>query len=131
MTHAALHTVALLALLAMREPALAQDASACADQPTSPAVAACLTRQLAVQDAALAQAVQRLLDSWRSRDAGEAVVKVAPALAAGQAAWEAYRAQECAARALTYGAGTGAGAAELRCRLALTAQRREALARDW
>lgn len=131
MSRAAVLAAVLPALLATGQPALAQDVSACADESTSPAVAACLQRQLAVQDAALAQAVQQRLATWRARDAHEAVVKVAPALAAGQAAWEAYRAQECAARGLTYGVGTGAGAAELRCRLDLTTQRREVLARFW
>lgn len=131
MTRAGRFAAVLFALLAACRPALAKDAPACADEPTTPAVAACLQRQLAVQDAALAQAVQRLLDTWRVRDEREVVLRVAPALAASQAAWEAYRARECAAQALAYGAGTGAGAAELRCRLALTAQRRDALARDW
>lgn len=124
-------TLVLLALSTVQEAALAQASSTCADERTTPAVAACWQARVAEQDAVLAQVVERLRGRWRVRDASEAVVKVEPAFLAAQQAWWQYRAQECAARALAYGVGTGAAAAEGRCRLAMTHERLEALRRDW
>jgi len=111
-------------------PARAQEAP-CAAEDTTPKTAACLQKVLDAQDQRLAAAHRRLMAEWRERDTRDAMFKVAPALQASQAAWEAYRDEECRARMVPYGPGTGAGAEYLRCMAELSAQRLDLLERYW
>ncbi|RTL43320.1 MAG: DUF1311 domain-containing protein [Burkholderiales bacterium] len=120
-----------LAALLLPALAAAQEPLPCADEPTTPAVNACLVRRLAAQDLELARTLDRLRADWRAHDAQDGSLPVLPALEAAQAAWLAWRDRECEARALTYGAGTGRAAAGLRCELVLSAQRQAALVADW
>ena len=109
--------------------------AACAEEASTPRINACLQRVLEARDKVLAAEVQRARAVWRERDALAAregtVFRVGPALEKSQQAWEAYREQECSARALTYGYGTGAAAESLRCMIELTEQRTDAIARHW
>lgn len=109
----------------------AAEEAACAEEVTSPRVAACLQRLAVAEDAALALALDEALARWRDRDAAEQVLRRAAALQAAQRAWEAYRQQECDARALAVAPGTGAAAAQARCMRALAAQRREDVRQVW
>lgn len=118
-------------LLLVCSAAPAQAAEPCAEEANTVAVNACLTRWVAAQDEALARAVARLRAAWREQDAVSGSPPVLPAFDAAQAAWEAYRRRECAARALIFGSGTGAAAASGRCELALSVQREAELASRW
>lgn len=121
----------LLAAVLLPALAVAQSPVPCADEANTPAVNACLARRLAAQEAELTRTLDRLRADWRAHDAQDGSLPVLPSLDAAQAAWVAYRQRECAARALTYGVGTGAAAAGLRCELALSAQRQAVLEADW
>lgn len=110
----------------------AQDAEPqCAQQTSTPALAACLQKVLDGQQAMLGQEMENLRARWRELDSRDPMFKLAPALDASQRAWEAYRRDECEARALSFGLGTGAAPQHLRCMIEMTAQRRDMLARYW
>ena len=127
----------LASLLAM--PVSGQVAAAAEGEPScvddaadTPALNACLARRLQAQDAALAQAYERVRSFWRARDArAEGAIRVLPALEASQAAWAQYRREECAARVLMHEGGTRAPTVGLACELALSRQRQQVLTGVW
>jgi uncharacterized protein YecT (DUF1311 family) len=110
----------------------AQDTEpSCAQQASTPALAACLRKLLDGEQAMLAAETGNLRAKWRDLDSRDPMFKLVPALDASQLAWEAYRRDECEARALSFGAGTGAAPEYLRCMIEMTGQRRDMLARHW
>jgi uncharacterized protein YecT (DUF1311 family) len=123
----------LASLLAVQIATAAEGEPSCFDDAAdTPALNACLARRLQAQDAALAQAYERVRTFWRARDAqAEGAIRVLPALEASQAAWVQYRREECAARVLMHEGGTRAPSAGLACELALSRQRQQVLMGVW
>lgn len=113
--------------------AIAQEPSeqTCASQISTPDVNQCLGQLLGNRDAALATLLGRLVEKWEARDANEPMVNVVPAFMLAHRAWVDFRSRECAARAYTYGIGTGGPAEELRCSIEMTDQRITYLKKNW
>lgn len=79
----------------------------------------CLTDTEARVDQSLASALGFAMQSAASLDEVTGRQQSAPALTAGQVAWEAYRDQHCEFVGSTYGGGSGTGIAIRSCRISL------------
>lgn len=118
------------AFLATASTALADPQSECSiDAPSQIEIGNCLETAERIADATVALALEYAMQAAQELDDVTGRETSVPALKAGQAGWETYRASHCEFVGTTYGGGSGTGIAIRSCRVALARTRTDDLMR--